>query len=67
VHCQILQLGFGAYAFVGSPLVDMYAKMGLIPDSKLVFDELEFKNVVMYNTMVTGLARWLTRRGACLS
>jgi hypothetical protein len=45
----------------------MYAKMGLIPDSKLVFDELEFKNVVMYNTMVTGLARWLTRRGACLS
>ncbi|GJN18765.1 hypothetical protein PR202_gb05962 [Eleusine coracana subsp. coracana] len=57
VHCHILQLGFGAYAFVGSPLVDMYAKLGLIRDSKRVFDELEFKNVVMYNTMITGLLR----------
>ncbi|CAO2197994.1 unnamed protein product [Urochloa humidicola] len=56
-HCQILQLGFGAYAFVGSPLVDMYAKMGLIGDAKRVFDELEVKNVVMYNTMITGLLR----------
>ncbi|GJM89969.1 hypothetical protein PR202_ga06201 [Eleusine coracana subsp. coracana] len=57
VHCQILHLGFGAYAFVRSPLVDMYAKVGLIRDSKHVFDELEFKNVVMYNTMITGLLR----------
>jgi pentatricopeptide repeat protein len=56
-HCQILRLGFGAYAFVGSPLVDMYAKMGLIGDAKRVFDELEGKNVVMYNTMITGLLR----------
>jgi len=56
-HCQILRLGFGAYAFVGSPLVDMYAKMGLIGDAKRVFDELEGNNVVMYNTMITGLLR----------
>ncbi|CAM0145838.1 unnamed protein product [Urochloa decumbens] len=57
-HCQILRLGFGAYAFLGSPLVDMYAKMGLIADAKRVFDELEEgKNVVMYNTMITGLLR----------
>ncbi|KAI4966869.1 hypothetical protein ZWY2020_035798 [Hordeum vulgare] len=57
VHCQILWLRFGAYAFTGSPLVDMYAKMGLIGDSKRVFDEMEGKNVVMYNTMITGLLR----------
>ncbi|KAF7087771.1 hypothetical protein CFC21_090934 [Triticum aestivum] len=57
VHCQILRLGFGAYAFTGSPLVDMYAKMGLIGDAKRVFDEMEGKNVVMYNTMITGLLR----------
>ena len=57
VHCQILRLGFGAYAFTGSPLVDMYAKIGLIGDAKRVFDEMEGKNVVMYNTMITGLLR----------
>ncbi|XP_044954490.1 putative pentatricopeptide repeat-containing protein At1g68930 [Hordeum vulgare subsp. vulgare] len=55
VHCQIMRLGFGAYAFTWSPLVDMYAKMGLIGDAKRVFDEMVVKNVVMYNTMITGL------------
>jgi pentatricopeptide repeat protein len=56
-HCQILRLGFGVNAFVGSPLVGMYAKMGLIGDAKRVFDEMDGKNVVMYNTMITGLLR----------
>uniref|UniRef100_A0A0E0JUG4 DYW domain-containing protein n=1 Tax=Oryza punctata TaxID=4537 RepID=A0A0E0JUG4_ORYPU len=57
VHCQVLRLGFGAYAFVGSPLVDMYAKMGLIRDARRVFQEMESKTVVMYNTLITGLLR----------
>ncbi|KQJ92818.1 putative pentatricopeptide repeat-containing protein At1g68930 [Brachypodium distachyon] len=57
VHCQILRLGFGAYAFTGSPLVDMYAKVGPIGDARRVFDEMEGKNVVMCNTMITGLLR----------
>uniref|UniRef100_A0A0E0N8M4 DYW domain-containing protein n=1 Tax=Oryza rufipogon TaxID=4529 RepID=A0A0E0N8M4_ORYRU len=57
VHCQVLRLGFGAYAFVGSPLVDMYAKMGLIRDARRVFQEMEAKTVVMYNTLITGLLR----------
>ena len=36
----------------------MYAKMGLIGDAKRVFDEMEEgKNVVMFNTMITGLLR----------
>ncbi|KAF0895393.1 hypothetical protein E2562_012411 [Oryza meyeriana var. granulata] len=57
VHCQVLRLGFGAYAFVGSPLVDMYAKMGLIGNAKRVFEEMVAKTVVMYNTLITGLLR----------
>ncbi|KAG8057847.1 hypothetical protein GUJ93_ZPchr0002g24174 [Zizania palustris] len=57
VHCQVLRLGFGAYAFVGSPLVDMYAKLGLVGDARRVFDEMAGKTVVMYNTLITGLLR----------
>lgn len=57
IHGQIVKYGFNSYVFVGSPLVDMYAKMGLVYDAKRVFDETPEKNVVMYNTMITGLLR----------
>ncbi|KAK9191520.1 hypothetical protein WN943_020133 [Citrus x changshan-huyou] len=57
IHGHILKFGFGSYVFVGSPLVDMYAKLGLIYDAKRGFDELPEKNIVMYNTMITGLLR----------
>ncbi|TXG56716.1 hypothetical protein EZV62_018029 [Acer yangbiense] len=57
IHGQIVKFGFGSYVFVGSPLMDMYAKMGLIYDAKRVFDGMSERNVVMYNTMITGLLR----------
>lgn len=52
IHGQIMKLGFGSYVFVGSPLVDMYAKSGLIYDAKQVFDQLPERNVVVHNTMI---------------
>ncbi|KAJ4840989.1 hypothetical protein Tsubulata_044852, partial [Turnera subulata] len=57
VHGQIVKLGFGGYAFVGSPLVDMYAKLGYVHEAKRVFDEMPERNVVTYNTMIAGLLR----------
>lgn len=57
IHGQIVKFGFGAYVFVGSSLVDMYAKMGLVSVASQVLDEVQERNVVMYNTMITGLLR----------
>ncbi|KAK4841927.1 hypothetical protein QYF36_012721 [Acer negundo] len=57
IHGQIVKFGFGSYVFVGSPLMDMYAKIGLIYDAKRVLDGMSERNVVMYNTMITGLLR----------
>lgn len=57
VHGQIVKFGFELYLFVGSPLVDMYSKAGLIYDAKKVFDGMAERNVVMYNTMLTGFLR----------
>ncbi|KAJ0989679.1 hypothetical protein J5N97_008035 [Dioscorea zingiberensis] len=57
IHCQIVKYGFNSYVFVGSPLVDMYSKIGILHEAKRVFDELKEKNVVMYNTMITGFLR----------
>lgn len=55
IHGQVVKFGFGAYVFVGSPLVDMYAKMGLVSEAKQVFDEVQERSMLMYNTMITGL------------
>ncbi|KAG9448595.1 hypothetical protein H6P81_008560 [Aristolochia fimbriata] len=57
IHGQIIKFGFNHYVFVGSPLVDMYAKAGLVEYAKLVFDEINDRNLVMYNTMITGFFR----------
>ncbi|KAJ7943276.1 Pentatricopeptide repeat-containing protein [Quillaja saponaria] len=57
IHGHIMKFGFVSYVFVGSPLVDMYSKAGLIYDAKRVFDEMPERNIVMYNTMITGLQR----------
>ncbi|KAL1803278.1 hypothetical protein ACET3Z_031925 [Daucus carota] len=57
IHGQVVKCGFGSYVFVGSPLVDMYSKSGLIYDAERVFERLPERNVVMYNTMLSGLLR----------
>ncbi|KAB1206097.1 hypothetical protein CJ030_MR7G006001 [Morella rubra] len=57
IHAQIVKFGFQSYVFVGCPLVDMYSTTRLIYDATQVFDEMPEKNVVMYNTMITGLLR----------
>ncbi|GFP95299.1 putative pentatricopeptide repeat-containing protein at1g68930 [Phtheirospermum japonicum] len=48
IQGQVTKYGFGSYVFVGSPLVDMYAKCGLILEAKRVFDELPEKNLNVF-------------------
>ncbi|KAK4263662.1 hypothetical protein QN277_029046 [Acacia crassicarpa] len=58
IHVHIVKFGFQSYVFVGSPLVDMYSKTGFISDARKAFEEIPEKNVVMFNTMLTGLLRF---------
>ncbi|KAL0430036.1 UNVERIFIED_CONTAM: putative pentatricopeptide repeat-containing protein [Sesamum radiatum] len=57
IHGHIVKCGFESYVFVRGPLVDMYAKCGLISEAKRVFDELPERNLVMHNTMLMGFLR----------
>ncbi|XP_031121716.1 putative pentatricopeptide repeat-containing protein At1g68930 [Ipomoea triloba] len=57
IHGQIVKCGFESYVFVGSPLTDMYAKLGFISEAKQVFDELPERNLVLSNTMIMGFLR----------
>ncbi|KAF8409076.1 hypothetical protein HHK36_005148 [Tetracentron sinense] len=56
IHLWALKNEFGAQTFVGTALIDMYAKCGRIEDSKRVFDLMTEKNLVTLNSMIGGYA-----------
>ncbi|KAM0932677.1 putative tetratricopeptide-like helical domain superfamily [Dioscorea sansibarensis] len=48
--------GFASGVYVGSALLDMYAKCGNIKRARAVFDNMHHKDVVSWNSMIGGLA-----------
>eukprot|EP01018_Ginkgo_biloba_P015578 Gb_31319 [translate_table: standard] len=57
IHEDIIRSGFQSDVFVDSALVDMYAKCGSIEKARDVFDKMHQRNVVSWNTMITGYAQ----------
>ncbi len=51
---QVMQLGFEYEDFVGSSLIDMYAKCGSIEDAWRVFNRMPMHNVVAWNALILG-------------
>ncbi|XP_073127367.1 pentatricopeptide repeat-containing protein At5g61800 [Henckelia pumila] len=56
IHDQIERDGIGLDSYLGTGLVDMYAKCGSIEFAKDVFDSCLVKNVSLWNAMLFGLA-----------
>ncbi len=46
-HEQIIRSGWDSNIFVGTNVVDMYAKCGSIEDVRSVFNKMPYQNVVM--------------------
>ncbi|XP_077227307.1 putative pentatricopeptide repeat-containing protein At5g52630 [Tasmannia lanceolata] len=57
IHSLTVKTGFDSDVFVGSSLVDMYAKCGEIHDARRVFDEMPERNVVSWSGMIYGYAQ----------
>ncbi|XP_057829850.2 putative pentatricopeptide repeat-containing protein At3g23330 [Cryptomeria japonica] len=57
VHCYILRNGFESNVFVGSSLVDMYAKCKSVEAARKIFDMLPQRNVVSWNVMIAAYAQ----------
>lgn len=55
-HCFSLRRGFSNDVYVGSALIDMYAKCGKIQLSRLCFEKMPSRNLVCWNAIMGGYA-----------
>lgn len=56
IHCYVMSQGLNLDVYIGSALVDMYAKCGSLDRSLLVFFKLKDKNLYCWNAVIEGLA-----------
>eukprot|EP01018_Ginkgo_biloba_P019722 Gb_21824 [translate_table: standard] len=54
MHGYIIRSGFESNVFVGTALIDLYAKCGSIDIAHQVFDKLSKRNVVSWSAMIAG-------------
>lgn len=57
LHGCVIKVGLDLDVFVGSTMMDMYAKNGGLEEAIKVFGCIPCQNVVIYNTMIAGFAR----------
>ncbi|XP_044502846.1 pentatricopeptide repeat-containing protein At3g26630, chloroplastic-like isoform X2 [Mangifera indica] len=55
IHDFALKNGFKLGVYLGTALIDMYSKCGSLEDARKVFDEMRFKNLATWNSMITSL------------
>ncbi|KAI4303581.1 hypothetical protein MLD38_039190 [Melastoma candidum] len=54
MHGFVIKRGLGTDKYVQNALIDMYARMGKMEISRVIFDSMEVRDVVSWNTMITG-------------
>ncbi|XP_021720346.1 pentatricopeptide repeat-containing protein At3g24000, mitochondrial-like [Chenopodium quinoa] len=57
IHTLCIKYGCDSNVYVGTSLVDMYARCGLIDEAQSIFDGLVSKNEVSWNALIAGHAR----------
>ena len=57
LHGCVVKVGLDLDVFIGSAMVDTYAKNGGLEEAIKVFDCIPGQNVVIYNAMIAGFAR----------
>ncbi|KAJ0031897.1 hypothetical protein Pint_14663 [Pistacia integerrima] len=57
IHCLILKHGMSVDGFLGNALIDLYAKCEQVNEACRIFEQLPYKTVVTWNTMLYGFCR----------
>eukprot|EP01018_Ginkgo_biloba_P030284 Gb_21439 [translate_table: standard] len=57
IHYHVVRSGFESDVFIGTALIDMYAKCLSIEKARHVFDKTSQRNLVSWNAMIAGYAQ----------
>lgn len=57
LHANVVKKGYDVDVYVGTALVDLYAKCGKIEESRAIFDGMKRKNAITWNSIIAGYAR----------
>lgn len=57
IHSHIIKLNYEAHVYVGSSLLDMYAKDGKIHEARGIFECLPERDVVSCTAIISGYAQ----------
>lgn len=53
IHAQSLKFGFGSKGLLGNAIVDLYAKCGIVNLAEKVFDRLEDRDILAWNSILS--------------
>ncbi|GAY46327.1 hypothetical protein CUMW_096210 [Citrus unshiu] len=56
IHSRIIKSGMGSNLFVGSALIDMYCKCGMVEEAKKILKRTEERDVVSWNAIISGFS-----------
>ncbi|KAJ7974239.1 Pentatricopeptide repeat-containing protein [Quillaja saponaria] len=56
IHGRIIKSAMGLDLFVGSALVDMYCKCGMLEEAEKIHDRTEEQTMVSWNTIISGFS-----------
>ncbi|XP_010916602.1 pentatricopeptide repeat-containing protein At4g33990 [Elaeis guineensis] len=54
IHVHVIKRGLNSDIFVSNALIDMYGKLGCLDEARQVFDRMEEKDLITWNSIIAG-------------